>query len=135
MEGIDAGLFGLLKADATLMAMVTEVYSPEAPDDTEAGVTVTYPFLLFESLGGPDEYTLTQRVRTQFQYQIRIVGSGPSIQPLWLALERVDTILCDAAVTASTIYCRRERVDPPISENIDGVMFHQVLAEYRIEVL
>jgi hypothetical protein len=128
---IDAALYALLSGDATLMALVSKVYNTVAyePGPNE----VSYPHLVFWWQGGPDEYTLTQRIRTIGRYELRVVGEATSMAAMQSALARAETLLMDHAFDG-TMYCRRLAALPN-SVRIDaGVTHVQVGATYQIEV-
>jgi hypothetical protein len=89
------------------MDIVKAVYNVVAP------VGAPYPHLIYHSLGGPDDYTLTRRIRTSYQYDVRIVDKSESAYRINAAVKRVDALLNDnELVSGDTLYCRRVGVIP-----------------------
>ena len=134
MQAIDSALYTLLTGDVTLMALVEDVYNTVTPADADEDVTVDYPLVIFQQVSAVDDYTLALRLRTAYLYQFRVIGTGIDIPPLNSALERIEALLMDTAVTGTTLYCRREGQLPYSAEMDAGVMYQQVGATYRIEV-
>ena len=135
MQAIDAALYTLLTGDVTLMALVEGVYNTVTPADADEDVTVDYPLVIFQQVSAVDEYVLSRRVRTQYAYQFRVLGTGIDLTTLNSALARIEVLLMDATIVAgTTLYCRRESQMPGMAEMDAGVMYQQVGATYRIEV-
>ena len=134
MQAIDEALYTLLTGDVTLMALVEGVYNAVTPADADEDVAVDYPLVIFQQVSGVDDYTLGVRVRTQYAYQFRVIGTGLDMKPLNDALERIEALLMDTAVTGTTLYCRREGQLPSMAEMDAGMIYQQVGATYRIEV-
>lgn len=128
---IDAQMMTRLSGDTTLMALVSRVYNTVAYEPSP--YQVAYPHLIFWWTGGPDEYTLTQRIRVVGRYEIRIVGEITSLAAMQTALARVETLLKDHAFTG-TLYCRRQMQLPHELSMNGGVLYGQVRAIYQVEV-
>ena len=128
---IDAQMMTRLSGDTTLMALVSKVYNTVAYEPSPNAVA--YPHLIFWWMGGPDEYTLTQRIRVVGRYEIRIVGEMTSLAAMQTALARVETLLKDYAFTG-TMYCRRIAMLPNSVAMDGGQLYGQVGATYQVEV-
>ncbi len=129
-NSIEQSLKSILSNDATLMDIVKNVHNLAAPPGAE------YPHIIFHSLGGPDEYTLTEHVRTQYSYQVRVLDKSDSLFKINSAVARIYALLNDAEIVAGqTLYCRREGVIPnhPVLDE-DGRLLLQGGATYSIEV-
>jgi hypothetical protein len=127
---IEQSLMTILNGDAQLKLIISSVHNVAAPPGT------AYPHVIYHSLGGPDDYTLTQRIRTSYLYQIRIKDKSYTLSRINSALARIDVLLNDKEIVAGlTLYCRREGFIPnhPVLDE-DGELLLQGGATYSIEV-
>jgi len=120
-----------LEADTDLMALVSGVYYAIAPNEA------TYPFLIIDPMPSPnDEYTLTQRVRKIWRFQIKTIEEGYSIKNAVSADVRVEAVLQDSTldVTGETTIFMRQQAPvhyPQVAPN--GRVFQHYGHEWRIE--
>jgi hypothetical protein len=132
MTELEAALYSKLTSDATLMSIVTGIYTPIAPPDA------AYPFVVFNLVDAIDEpYTLTQRVRTRFRYQFTCVVQGYSKAAAYSALQRIDELLTRQPLSVQghdTWLVERISIGPAYYDVVDGVLYQYVPADYRIEV-
>ena len=129
-SAIEGALKTLFTGDATLMSTVEAVYNSVAP------VGAPYPHIIFQSLGGPLDYTLTQKIRTSFTYDIRVVDKSESLVKINTAVARIYALLTDAELVAGqTLYCRCVGVIPNYpAQDDDGKVLMQGGATYSIQV-
>lgn len=134
MKALETTLYTTLSGDTTLASKV-----PGGVHNTVAPGGAGYPQLIFQKVSGSDEYTWSQRIRRRFLYQVRVIDAGgPDKDGLLEALDRVDALLTDGTLTmtggGAVIYCRRAGDLPDAAERVDGELYLQVGATYRIEV-
>ncbi len=129
MNEIAEALYAILSSDTELGAIVKGVHNTEAEESSE------YPYLVFQQVYGEDEYALSQRIRTSYSFQIRVVDNGYSNAAIGAALARVDELLMDASLVAGNIYCRRQSLIPYMLEYDSGEVYQGAGAVYRIEMV
>jgi len=129
MNELAAALYAILNSDAELGSIVKGVHNTAAEDGAE------YPYLVFQQVYGEDEYALSQRIRTSYSFQIRVVDKGYSNAAIGAALARVDELLMDASLVAGNIYCRRQSLIPYMLEYDSGEVYQAAGAVYRIELV
>ncbi|MFH1485039.1 MAG: DUF3168 domain-containing protein [Chloroflexota bacterium] len=131
MSSVMVALVTKLKADSTLMALVTNVFDGIAPD------SATYPFLVIDRVGAAgDEYTLTRRVRTSYLFIIKVISEGYSVLVAETALARVDILLTDSTLdvtSQTTIYMRRQRSYQLDEVAANGRVFKHRGYEWQVE--
>ncbi len=129
-SAVEGALKTLFTGDTTLMGIVTAAYNVVAPQGA------AYPHVIYHKLVGPDEYTLTERVRTQYSYQIRVIDKSESMAKINAAMERIEVLLMDKELVAGqTLYCRRSGAVPNYPEkDADGAILLQGGATYSIQV-
>jgi len=132
-NAIEAILYSTLTADTAagkLMTIVSGVYNTVAP------YAATYPFVVLNLVDSDDVYTLTQRIRTRYRYQIKCVGKGLDNTVAISAMSRIDTLLnrVTLAVTGYTFWvCERVSGMAFVEENA-GVFYQHVSSDFKIEV-
>lgn len=128
---VAAALYSRLNDDATLGAIVTGVYRNVAPS------TATYPFVLMQFIDSNDEYTLTQRVRSRQRWQVKVIAKGYSAVDAETALNRVDVLLTDQALSVSgktNWYIRRDSQFEYAQMGEFGVVYQHVGGDWIIEM-
>ncbi len=123
-------LYSTLSGDATLMALITGVYSTVAPQGA------VYPFIVFASLAGKDIQEIGPlRTMSQQLYEIKAISNAPSIVGLDAIMARVDALIQGhGPVTLSGGYilgARRERT-MVLGSPEAGVQYRQLIFTYRI---
>lgn len=124
-------IYTTLSGDATLMALVTGIYSTVAPEGS------TYPFIVFASLAGTDVQEFGPlRTMSQQLYAIKAISNTPSLGVLDTALARVDALLQGKQVSLPGGYvlgARRERT-MVLGDPDAGVSYRQMIAIYRFYI-
>ena len=122
-------IYATLSGDATLMALISAVYSTVAPEGA------LYPFVVFASVGGKDIQEIgPNRTMSQQLYAIKAVSNVPSIAALDTIMARVDALLQGhGPVTLPggyTLGVRREQT-MVLGDPVAGVQYRQMVAIYR----
>ena len=129
-SAVEGALRTLFVGDSTLMSTVKAVYNAVAP------VGAPYPHIIFQSLGGPLDYTLTTRIRTSLMYDVRVVDKSESLVKINMAVARIYALLNDRELVAGqTLYCRCVGIIPNYpAQDDDGKVLMQGGATYSIQV-
>jgi hypothetical protein len=128
---IETALHTTLSSDTSLMALVSGIYRNLAPPDA------TYPFVLYQLIVSGDKYTLTQRVSSEYSFQIKVVAEGYSAVSAKTALDRVDVLLTDKSlsVTGKTHWKTRRTSEFEYAEMGEfGVVYQHVGGNWQIEM-
>lgn len=136
-SAIEAGLYARLTADGPLQALgtggVVKVFERLAPS------AQANPYVVFQAMTpGTDTYVLSRRAYIDAVYRVVAFGSGPSKKPAQQLADAIDTSLTDGTLSLTgwtLMYMRREQIVEPPSEELGGVIWHQVGGLYRISVL
>ena len=129
---LETALYDTLIGDETLLAALSGgVHNTIAPLGT------AYPYLVFHVVSGEDDYTFTLRVETIYLVDVRVIGCNSDKASLTAALDQVDALLTDGALTVGdepVWYVRRERRMPDAVDVAGANTYIQVGATFRIDV-
>ena len=131
MASLEEAIYSALANDETLSGLVTGVYNTIALQST------TYPFIIFQLISAEDDYTLTQRVREVYRYQVRCVAEGYDNETCVAAMRKVDALLTGASLSVSSYtfwYARRSRQFAYAETDFAGKAYQTVGAEWIIEM-
>lgn len=127
----DAWLYGVLHGDATLLALVSDVYADVAPEGA------AFPLVVSSLVDAGDVLTINGiRILTEAVYQVKVVGQGPSYVSLEAAANRIDALLHKASgsVSGGVIYSC-VRIEPVrYAETSGGQAFRHLGGLYEIQV-
>jgi hypothetical protein len=129
-------VWGLLSTDPTLSAspLSGRIYKSIAPS------TAVYPFVLIEGISNVDLNTLAGvHVKQTAAFQITVRGKGgtstdslePIAEQVASVLVQVDRLVSNGIYVAR-IWRTREVPRPP--DNVNNILYPQLLAEYESEV-
>ena len=132
MRVVDAGLYTLLNADATLVSLgSTGAYRLVAPQGA------TLPYVIFSQMSGVDDYTFDGRSGRSLLYQVKAVTSGQSASTAEQMAERIDAVLTDGSLSVSgwtVLRCRRES-DVLYTETSEGMTYNHVGGLFRVDII
>ena len=123
-------LFGILSGDATLMGMITGVYSEIAPAEA------VEPFVVIAQQGGADVQEVAGRpLFVEELYQVKVVGRGNSYEAIRPAYERVHALINRQAGPVSNgqvVAC--VRMTPVKYVDVDaGIIYRHLGGIYRLQ--
>lgn len=130
MNQVDTALYGVFTGSTNLAQKVTGCYHGAAPN------AVAYPVLVFQEITGSDSYTLSKRVARELLYQVSVLAEGWSAKAAGEAMDIVDGLLHNAALSVSgyaTLYVRRAGSREFVTVE-GGVAYWHESADYRVIV-
>lgn len=134
MNEIDQAIYSRLVGDSQLRNLLggSAVYHLLAPQGADP------PYVVFQEIDAPDQYTFGRRVWTDARYQIKTVTTGASTLLAGSVEARIDALLTDQTLTvggAAALVVRRRRRIPEYAEvETGGVRINHVGAEYQIGI-
>lgn len=132
-----AWLYGALHARTYIASQVgTRIYDSYVP---EPPVNRTYPYVLFNFMGGPDVDGLgTNRLQSQPLFQVRVVNEGRPTAVTRKLDKEIDLALQNAVYQPSGDYyfsARREQpIDRPELDSGSGKYYSNVGGLYRLYI-
>lgn len=126
-------LYGLLSADATLVALINgRVYRHVAPQGAAR------PFLVAGYLAGSDVMTVsTARIMSSLVCTVRAVGLATQYGTLVSIADRADTLLHAASgvvADARVLSCVRELALDYYEVSSEGLTFAHIGGQYRLQI-
>lgn len=123
-------LYGALHGDATLMALVHDVWpGGSAPEGT------AFPFVVFQFMSGvPYAAVGAYRIWNNMVWLVKAVGETADISALDTIVARIDTLLQRGSGTpaAGTIWSCVQETTIEYPETISGKQYRHLGATYRL---
>lgn len=133
MNALDAAIYTKLSGDTGsggLMTIVTGVFNRVAPEGQ------AFPYVVWQTVSGVDNYTLTKRAKSRFVIQLKALDKGDSGKVAGQAMDRIDALLNDAALTVtgfSLLVIRREMNIQSVEVD-EGVEYPVEISHYGVEL-
>lgn len=128
---VTTALYSVLSADVTLLGdLPGGIWSVRPPSGT------VLPYMRLQLMPSPlESWTLGGQRVVRLRYQVSVAVKGFSLAPGETALARADTLLSDGTFTTTegaVLSCRREGFPGHTSEEVEGVPYQLVRANYLV---